>query len=119
MPDCRNLIRYGGLRPAKDYLLFDCALSHGIVEYIHILEMVEAHGWSRRRCWPHGGHLLSLHIAAGLGLGGTECYPRTHQPIGGFADGIPIVDGYVGLLDAPGLGFQVIGRPAWRERVCQ
>ena len=104
--DARNLIRYGGLRPKKDYLQFDCALSYGICEYIRTIEMIEDHGWSRTRLYPHGGHLLSLQITAGLGLGGTEAYPRTHQPIGGFTDGLAIADGFVGLPDLPGMGYE-------------
>lgn len=106
MWDAKNLLRYGGLRPEKDYLQFDCALSYGICEYIRTIDMIEDHGWSRQRLYPHGGHLLSLHITAGLGLGGTEAYPRTHQPVGGFTDGLTIADGYVGLPDIPGLGFE-------------
>ena len=104
--DARNLLRYGGMRPAKDYLQFDCALSYGICEYIRTIAMVEEAGWSRRRVYPHGGHLLSLQITAGLGLGGTEAYPKTHQPVGGFTDGLHIADGYVGLPDLPGMGFE-------------
>jgi len=104
--DARNLLRYGGLRPGHDYLQFDCALGYGICEYIRTVAMIEAQGWSRRRLYPHGGHLPSLHVTAGLGLGGTEAYPRTHQPVGGFTDGLAIADGYVGLPQRPGLGFE-------------
>jgi L-alanine-DL-glutamate epimerase-like enolase superfamily enzyme len=104
--DAKNLLRYGGMRPSKDYLQFDCALSYGICEYIRTIKTVEEAGWSRRRIYPHGGHLLSLHITAGLALGGTEAYPKTHQPVGGFTDGLKIADGYVGLPDLPGLGFE-------------
>lgn len=32
--DARNLLRYGGMRPDRDYLQFDCALSYGLVEYL-------------------------------------------------------------------------------------
>ncbi len=104
--DALNLLRYGGMRTERDYLQFDCALSYGICEYIRTIALVEQHGWSRTRIYPHGGHLLSLHITAGLGLGGTEAYPRTHQPMGGFTDGLKIADGYVGLPQMPGLGFE-------------
>jgi L-alanine-DL-glutamate epimerase-like enolase superfamily enzyme len=104
--DAKNLIRYGGMRPDRDLLQFDCALSYGICEYIRTIAMVEEAGWSRRSLYPHGGHLLSLQITAGLGLGGTEAYPLTHQPVGGFTDGLEIADGYVGLPDLPGLGFE-------------
>src|SRR5690606_36391166 len=58
MQDARNLIRYGGMRPDRDYLQFDCALSYGLVEYMRILDMLKEHGWSSRRCIPHGGHQL-------------------------------------------------------------
>ena len=38
MPDARNLIRYGGMRPDRDWLQFDCALSYGLVEYLRTLD---------------------------------------------------------------------------------
>src|SRR6202795_3157783 len=56
MQDARNLIRYGGMRAERDWLQFDCALSYGCVEYLRILKMLKDHGWSVRRCIPHGGH---------------------------------------------------------------
>ena len=84
MQDARNLIRYGGMRPDRDWLQFDCALSYGLVEYLRTLEMLKSYGWSWRRCIPHGGHQMSLNIAAGLGLGGNESYPDLFQPYGGF-----------------------------------
>ncbi len=104
--DARNLIRYGGMRPARDILQFDCALSYGLVEYMRILEMLKDEGWSPRQCIPHGGHQLSLNIAAGLGLGGNELYPGVFEPFGGFADDIPVENGYVRLPDVPGVGFE-------------
>ena len=58
------------------------------------------------RCVPHGGHQISLNMAAGLGLGGNESYPGVFQPFGGFADTIPVENGYVALPDAPGIGFE-------------
>jgi L-alanine-DL-glutamate epimerase-like enolase superfamily enzyme len=104
--DARNLIRYGGMRPDRDVLQFDCALSYGLVEYLRILDMLDEHGWSRRTVVPHGGHQISLNMAAGLGLGGNESYPGVFQPFGGFADSIPVENGYVALPDAPGIGFE-------------
>src|SRR5919199_1770375 len=86
MQDARNLIRYGGMRPDRDWLQFDCALSYGLVEYLRTLGMLKQAGWSWRRCIPHGGHQMSLNIAAGLGLGGNESYPDLFQPYGGFPD---------------------------------
>jgi D(-)-tartrate dehydratase len=106
LPDARNLLRYGGLRPDRDVLQFDPALSYGLVEYLRILAMLGEHGWSPRRCLPHGGHQMALNLAAGLGLGGNESYPGVFQPFGGFADGIAVEDGHVRLPDAPGVGFE-------------
>ncbi|MCA1940352.1 MAG: mandelate racemase/muconate lactonizing enzyme family protein [Caenispirillum bisanense] len=106
MQDARNLIRHGGMNPETDWLQFDCALSYGLVEYLRTLQMLKDNGWSSRRVVPHGGHQLSLNIAAGLHLGGNESYPDVFQPFGGFADGTPVEDGYVGLPDVPGIGFE-------------
>jgi len=104
--DARNLIRYAGMRPDRDFLQFDCSLSYGLVEYLRILEMLKENGWSSTRCIPHGGHQMSLNLAAGLGLGGNESYPGIFQPFGGFADGIPVEDSYVRLPEIPGIGFE-------------
>ncbi len=54
--DVANLLRYGGLRPEDDYLQMDPALSYGLVEYLRMLDVLKAHGWSPSRCIPHGGH---------------------------------------------------------------
>ncbi|HEY6336177.1 MAG TPA: mandelate racemase/muconate lactonizing enzyme family protein [Alphaproteobacteria bacterium] len=106
MQDARNLIRYGGLRADRDILQFDPALSYGLVEYLRILEMLRANGWSPRRCVPHGGHQFALNIAVGLELGGNESYPDVFAPFGGFADDCPVVEGRVRLPEIPGIGFE-------------
>jgi L-alanine-DL-glutamate epimerase-like enolase superfamily enzyme len=104
--DARNLIRHGGLRPDRDVLQFDPALSYGLVEYLRTVDMLEAHGWSPARCVPHGGHQFALNIAVGLGLGGNESYPGVFAPFGGFADDCPVENGLVRLPDLPGIGFE-------------
>jgi L-alanine-DL-glutamate epimerase-like enolase superfamily enzyme len=104
--DARNLIRYGGMRPDRDWLQFDCALSYGLCEYQRTLAVLEAAGWSRRRCIPHGGHQMSLNIAAGLGLGGNENYPDLFQPYGGFPDDVPVERGTITMPELPGIGFE-------------
>jgi L-alanine-DL-glutamate epimerase-like enolase superfamily enzyme len=106
MQDARNLLRHGGLRPEQDWLQFDCALSYGLVEYLRTLEALRENGWSQSRCIPHGGHQLSLSIAAGLRLGGNESYPDLFQPFGGFPDGVEVEDGHVVLPELPGIGFE-------------
>ena len=104
--DARNLLRYGGMRPDRDWLQFDCALSYGVVEYERTLQVLDVLGWSRRRCIPHGGHQMSLNIAAGLGLGGNESYPDLFQPYGGFPDSVKVVNGHITMPELPGIGFE-------------
>jgi D(-)-tartrate dehydratase len=106
MQDARNLIRHGGLRPDRDYLQMDPALSYGLVEYLRTQDMLRQHGWSSRRCIPHGGHQFALNIAVGLGLGGNESYPQVFAPFGGFADNVPVKDSRVKMPDIPGIGFE-------------
>jgi len=104
--DARNLLRYGGMRPDRDWLQFDCALSYGLCEYLRTLQVLKVAGWSPRRCIPHGGHQMSLNIAAGLGLGGNESYPDLFQPYGGFPDGVRVEGGYITMPDLLGIGFE-------------
>jgi L-alanine-DL-glutamate epimerase-like enolase superfamily enzyme len=104
--DARNLLRYGGMRADRDWLQFDCALSYGLCEYERTLEVVRAAGWSPGRCIPHGGHQMSLNIAAGLGLGGNESYPDLFQPYGGFPDGVTVDGGRITMPELPGIGFE-------------
>jgi len=104
--DATNLIRYAGMRPDTDYLQMDPVLSYGLVEYLRMLDVLKSHGWSWRRCVPHGGHQFALHIAAGLGLGGNESYPGIFAPFGGFANTTPVENGTIGLTQVPGIGFE-------------
>jgi L-alanine-DL-glutamate epimerase-like enolase superfamily enzyme len=104
--DARNLLRYGGMRPDRDWLQFDCALSYGLVEYLRTLDALHVAGWSPSRCVPHGGHQMSLNIAAGLGLGGNESYPDLFQPYGGFPDSVRVENGHITMPDLPGIGFE-------------
>ncbi len=104
--DARNLLRHGGMRPDRDWLQFDCALSYGLCEYQRTLQSVTGAGWAPARCIPHGGHQMSLNIAAGLGLGGNESYPDLFQPYGGFPDGVRVENGFIQMPDLPGIGFE-------------
>ena len=104
--DARNLLRHGGMRPDRDWLQVDCALSYGLCEYQRTLQAVVGAGWSPARCIPHGGHQMSLNIAAGLGLGGNESYPDLFQPYGGFPDGVRVESGHIHMPELPGIGFE-------------
>ena len=107
LADATNLIRYAGLRPDRDLLQFDIGLCYGIVEYVRVLTMLESCGWSRTSCYPHAGHLLSLHAVAGLGLGSHESAPDDSKIFGGYPEGCVVDNGTVTLPDAPGLGFEL------------
>jgi L-alanine-DL-glutamate epimerase-like enolase superfamily enzyme len=104
--DVRNLLRYAGLSPERDWLQMDPGLSYGISEYLRMIDAMEEFGWSRTRIIPHGGHLMALHIAAGLGLGRTESYPGVFQPFGGFGASAEVADGAVEPPEAPGAGLE-------------
>lgn len=104
--DARNLLRYGGMRPDRDWLQIDCALSYGLVEYKRFLDLLPDYDFQRSNCIPHGGHQMSLNIAAGLGLGGNESYPDVFAPFGGFADATTVEDSMVGLHQCAGVGFE-------------
>ncbi len=106
LADARNLIRYGGLRPDRDLLVFDPVHGYGLPEYLRILDMLESSGWPRAACLPHGGHLFCLHVVAALGLGGGESNPLCFAPFGGFADDTMIDGGYARPPEAPGIGFE-------------
>ncbi len=106
VPDVVNLVRYGGMRADRDIFQMDAGLSYGLGEYARMLEVLETHGFERRFAYPHGGHLINLHIAAGLGLGGCESYPGVFQPFGGYSDGCTLADGRITPAHAPGFGLE-------------
>jgi D(-)-tartrate dehydratase len=104
--DARNLIRYAGLRKDRDVLQFDISLSYGIVEYLRILDDLEAQGWRRERYAPHAGHLLAMNAVAGLGLGLAEVAMNTSTLFGKLTAGIVVSDGIAALPGVPGAGFE-------------
>jgi L-alanine-DL-glutamate epimerase-like enolase superfamily enzyme len=106
VPDVTNLVRYGGMRCGRDIFQMDAGLSYGLTEYVRMVAVLEASGFDRRFAFPHGGHLINLHIAAGLGLGGCESYPGVFQPFGGYPDACVVAEGRITPTDAPGFGLE-------------
>ncbi|MCA2320785.1 enolase C-terminal domain-like protein [Mycobacterium intracellulare] len=106
VPDVTNLVRYGGMRPNRDVFQMDPGLSYGLGEYMRMLDVLEAHGFDRRFAFPHGGHLINLHVAAGLGLGGCEAYPGVFAPFGGYSDACVVSGGRITPTDAAGFGLE-------------
>jgi L-alanine-DL-glutamate epimerase-like enolase superfamily enzyme len=104
--DVRNLVRFGGMRPHRDVFQMDAGLSYGLVEYARMLAVLETNGFERRFAFPHGGHLINLHIAVGLELGGCEAYPGVFQPFGGYSPHCGVGGGQVRPTDAPGFGLE-------------
>jgi len=71
-----------------------------------MLDVIESNGFDRRFAFPHGGHLINLHIVAGLGLGGCEAYPGVFLPFGGYPDGCVLAAGRITPTDGPGFGLE-------------
>jgi L-alanine-DL-glutamate epimerase-like enolase superfamily enzyme len=106
LQDTRNLVRYGGMRAGRDVFQMDPGLSYGLTEYGEILRFLETQGFDRWFAHPHGGHLINLHIAIGLGLGGCEAYPGVFQPFGAYPRECALASGTVSATDAPGFGLE-------------
>ncbi|MPW18268.1 mandelate racemase [Paraburkholderia sp. CNPSo 3157] len=104
--DVNNLTLFGGMRAGLDIFQMDPGLSYGLTEFAKMIDVMEKRGFSRRELHPHGGHLINLHIAAGLELGGCEAYPGVFQPFGGYPDGCGVGGGAVRPTDAPGFGLE-------------
>jgi hypothetical protein len=84
----------------------DAGLSYGVGEYARMLDVLEDAGYDRARAFPHGGHLINLHIGIGLNLGGCEVYPHVFQPFGGFSPACRLENGRAVPSDAPGFGLE-------------
>ena len=116
MQDARNLIRYGGMRPDRDWLQFDCALSYGLVEYLRTLDMLQ-----RARLVAQPLHParrppdVAEHRRRPRASGGNESYPDLFQPFGGFPDGVTVENGHVTLPDAARHRLRGQSRPLSRD----
>lgn len=116
--DIKNLALYGGMRKGLDYFQMDPGLSYGLTEFAHAVAILEEQGYERSQVHPHGGHMINLHIAAGLGLGGCEAYPGVFQPFGGYAPECSLGGGMVHPTQAPGFGLEQKRELApWLEKI--
>jgi len=100
-----NFLRYGCFQ-GRVVLQPDPPLAYGIAEFARIVQTARAHGVPPENIMPHGGNMMSLHVAAGLGLGSAESYPGLFGAFGGFSDEVRIRDGRATLPRAPGIGFE-------------
>ncbi|MDR1827882.1 MAG: mandelate racemase [Methylobacteriaceae bacterium] len=104
--DARNLLRYGGMRKNKDIFQMDPGLSYGLTEFSRMITLVEQAGINRKFIYPHGGHLINLHISTALDLGGCEAYPGVFEPFGGYSDECKVIDGRIHPGSSPGFGIE-------------
>ena len=104
--DVQNLVRFGGWRAQRDIIQVDPPQAYGITAYARMLDMLAHNGWQRTALFPHGGNQMSLAIAAGFGLGGSESYPGVFGDFGGFADDARVENGALSLSSRPGIGFE-------------
>lgn len=106
VPDVKNLVNFGAMRPQRDIFQMDAGLSYGLTEYARMIELLETRGFDRAQAYPHGGHLINLHIAVGLDLGGCEAYPGVFQPFGGYPAECALGGSSVRPSEAPGFGLE-------------
>lgn len=104
--DVRNLLNFGGMRPGRDIFQMDAGISYGLTEFAKIIALLERRGFDRTASFPHGGHLINLHIVAGLNLGGCEAYPTVFQPFGGYSPDCIVAGGCISPADHPGFGLE-------------
>lgn len=104
--DVDNLIRHGGMRKGKDLFQMDPALGYGLGEFARMLGAMEMAGYSRAHLFPHGGHMIALHVVVGLGLGGSEAYPGVFAPVGGYAPDCTLEGGGIAPGPLPGFGLE-------------
>lgn len=104
--DVANLLEFAGFRPGCDILQVDPPQAYGIAAFAEMVALLEAHGGSRSRVFPHGGNMMSFAVSAGLGLGGCEAYPGVFGIFAGYGESMTVTDGTLNLPDLPGIGFE-------------
>jgi L-alanine-DL-glutamate epimerase-like enolase superfamily enzyme len=104
--DVVNLARFSGMRPGIDIIQTDTPQSYGLGTLARMLAALAPMGWTARDVLPHGGNMMSLNFAVGLGLGMCEAYPDAFGVFSGYADDLEVRDGYIRAGDWDGFGFE-------------
>ena len=94
------------MRPDRDVIQIDIPQCYGIGTAARVLAMLKEHGWSAASVLPHGGNMMSLNQAAGLGLGMCEAYPDAFGVFSGYGDDLRVEDGFIAMGDWAGMGFE-------------
>jgi len=101
-------LRRHAARP--DWLQFDCALSYGLCEYLRTLEVLKVHGWSPSRCIRMAVIRCRSTSQLASASAATRAILICFSLMGGFPDGVRVVDGHITMPDLPGIGFGGQGR---------
>ena len=105
--DARNLIRYGGMRPDRDWLQFDCALSYGLCEYQRTLAMLKDAGWSLEAlhsAWRPPD--VAEHRRRAWAWAATRAIRMCSSPMADFPTARGWRTAIVTMPDLPGIGFE-------------
>ena len=104
--DARNLLRYGGMRPDRDWLQFDCALSYGLCEYLRTLDVLRRGRLVARALRPAW---RPPDVAQHRG----RARPRRQRELPGPLPALwrlpgrrAVEDGHIAMPELPGIGFE-------------
>ena len=107
LQDARNLIRYGGMRPDRDYIQVDPALSYGLTEYLRVQDMLRAARLVLAPLHPaRRAPVLAAH-RRGPQARRQRVLPRASSSPPAASPTTPwSSDSRVGLTEIPGIGFE-------------
>ena len=93
------------MRPDRDWLQFDCALSYGLCEYPRTLEVLKTQGWSASRCIPHAAtrcRSISPPVSGSAAMRAIPIFPALSR----FPGRHRVENGHIHMPDLPGIGFE-------------
>ena len=82
--DARNLLRYGGMRPDRDWLQFDCALSYGLCEYQRTLDSGRAPAGRRAAAFRTAATRCRSTSPPASASAATKAIPTCSSPTAAF-----------------------------------